>query len=115
MICTPGRPNTVFTPERTSWRTTACAPVIIGIVVAPSGMRSPRRRRQQLDLMGDEQWAEFRGETLDEILVGEHRGPVRATVGIIIELPEMDQLIDRARVGLEVTDQLLVLAAFLEG
>src|SRR6266446_5563197 len=68
-----------------------------------SGMWSPWGSGQQLD-----------GKALDEILVGKYRSPVRATVGIVAELPQMDELIDRARVGLEIADQLLVLAAFLE-
>ena len=55
----------------------------------------------------------FTGKTsprsLDEILVGEDRRPVRATVGVVVELSEMDELIDRASIGLEVADQLLVL------
>jgi hypothetical protein len=37
---------------------------------------------------------------------------MRAAVGIVVELPEIDELIDRARVALEVSDQLLVLAPF---
>src|SRR2546422_1339485 len=77
-------------------------------------MRSPRSRGQQLDLLGQKQRTELDGEALDEILVGEYRSPVRATVGIVVELPEMDELIDGARVGLEVADQLLVLATLLE-
>ena len=77
-------------------------------------MRSPRGRGQQLDLLGSEQRTESDGKALNEILVGKYRSPVRATVGIVVELPEMDELIDHARVGLEVADQLLVLAAFLE-
>src|SRR2546426_3874358 len=80
----------------------------------PQGVRSPGGRGQQLDLLGREQRAELRGEAFDEVLVGIYCGPVRATVGIVVELPEMDELIDRARVGLEVADQLLVLAALLE-
>jgi hypothetical protein len=36
------------------------------------------------------------------------------SVGIVIELREVDELIDGARVTLEVTDKLLVLAASLE-
>jgi hypothetical protein len=39
---------------------------------------------------------------------------MRATVGVIIELPEMYELIDRARVALEISDELLVLPALLE-
>jgi hypothetical protein len=37
-----------------------------------------------------------------------------ATVGVIIELPEMYKLIDRTRVALEIPDKLLVLPALLE-
>jgi hypothetical protein len=39
--------------------------------------------------LGHQQGAEFRGETLDKILVREHSSPMRATVGVIIELPKM--------------------------
>jgi hypothetical protein len=49
-------------------------------------MRSPRGRGQQLDLLRGDQRSEFDGEAVDEILVGEHRRPVRATVGIVVEL-----------------------------
>src|SRR5712692_5273747 len=77
-------------------------------------MRSPRGRGQQLDLLGREQGTELHGKAFDEILVGEYRCPVRPTVGIVVELPQVDQLVDRARVRLEVSDQLLVLAALLE-
>src|SRR5207245_950980 len=79
-----------------------------------SGMRSPRGRGQQLNLLRRDQRTEFRGETLDEVLVGEDRRPVRATIGVVVELPEVDELIDHARVGLDVADQLLGLAALLE-
>src|ERR1051326_1936650 len=77
-------------------------------------MRSPRSRREQLDLLRREQGTELHGEAFDEILVGEHRGPVRAPIRIVVELPQVDQLVDHARVRLEVADQLLVLAALLE-
>src|SRR2546422_4406547 len=77
-------------------------------------MRSPPGRGQQLDLLRSEQRTEFHGKAFDEVLVGKYRSPVRAPVGIVVELPEMDELIDRAGVGLEIADQLLVLAAFLE-
>src|SRR5215510_14878466 len=80
----------------------------------PLGMRTPRSCSQQLNLLGGEERTELQGEAFDEILVGEHRGPVRAPVGVVVELPEMDELVDHARVGLEVADQLLVLAALLE-
>jgi hypothetical protein len=77
-------------------------------------MRSPRRWVQELYLLGHQQGAEFRGEALDEILVRKHSRPMRATVGVIFELPEMYELIDHARVALEIPDKLLVLAAFLK-
>src|SRR5262245_37147153 len=77
-------------------------------------MRSPGGRRQQLDLLGHEQRPELHGEALDEILVGEDCGPVGATVSVVVELPEMDELVDRAGVGLEVSDQLLVVATLLK-
>src|SRR6266542_6933585 len=83
-------------------------------IARSSGMRSPRGRGQHLDFLGREQRSEFHGKALDEILVGEHRRPVRATIGVVVELPQMDELVDHARVGLEVADQLLVLAALLE-
>jgi hypothetical protein len=50
-------------------------------------MRSPRRWVQELDLLGHQQGTEFRSETLDEIFVREHSGPVGATIGVIIEFP----------------------------
>src|SRR5262244_4342108 len=78
-------------------------------------MGAPRGRGQQLHLLGSKERAELHGEAFDEILVGEHRGPVRAAIGVVIELPEMHELVDHPRVGLEVADQLLVLAPLLEG
>src|SRR5208282_5480262 len=39
---------------------------------------------------------------------------MRPTISIIIEPPKMQKLVDRARVGLEVSDQLLVVTALLE-
>src|SRR5262245_17161947 len=78
------------------------------------GMRSPRGRGQELDLLSRDQWTKLRGKALDEVLVREHRRPVRATVGVVVELPQVDELVDGAGVGLEVADQLLVLAALLE-
>jgi hypothetical protein len=54
-------------------------------------MRSPRGRGQQLDLLRRDQRTEFRGETLDEVLVGEDRRPVRATIGVVVELPEVGE------------------------
>jgi hypothetical protein len=77
-------------------------------------MRSPRRWVQELHLLGHYKGAELRGEAFDEILVREHGCPMRASVGVIIELPEMDKLTNRARIALEIPDELLVLTAFLK-
>src|SRR5262245_33915820 len=117
-------------PSSASWRAMArpmprLAPVTMAFLPlscrstrsslpAPSGMRPPGRGRHQLDLLGREQRTELRGKPFHEVLVGEHGSPVRATVRVVIELPDVDQLVDGARVGLEVADELLVLAALLE-
>jgi hypothetical protein len=77
-------------------------------------MRSPRRCVEELYLLGHQQGAEFRGEALDEIFVCVHGCPMRATVGVIIEFPEMYKLIDRASIGLEVPYKLFVLPALLK-
>src|SRR5262247_426358 len=65
-------------------------------------MRAPGRRGQQLDLLGGDEGPKLHGEAFDEVLVGEHRGPVRAAIGVVVELPEMHELVDHPRVGLEV-------------
>ena len=39
---------------------------------------------------------------------------MRSSVGVIIELPEMYKLIDRAGIALEISDELFVLPALLE-
>jgi hypothetical protein len=57
---------------------------------------------------------ELRGEAFDEIFVRVYAGPMGATVGVIIELPEMYKLINHARVALEISVELLVLPALLE-
>jgi hypothetical protein len=77
-------------------------------------MRSPRRCLEQLYLLGHEQRAELRGEAFDEILVREHSGPMRSTVGVIIEFPKMQKLIDRPGIALEIPDKLFILLTLLE-
>jgi hypothetical protein len=37
---------------------------------------------------------------------------MRPPIGVVVEFPEMDKLIDRTGVGLEIADQLLVLPPF---
>src|SRR4249920_1309094 len=78
-------------------------------------MRPPRGGVQQLDLLGHHQRAEFWNEAFGEVLVLEHRGPVGAAVGVVLELPHMDKLVDRAGVALEIADQVLRMAALFEG
>src|SRR5215831_13683328 len=79
-----------------------------------SRMWTPRRGRQQLDLLCHDKRPELRGKAFHEVLVGEDPCPVLPPVGVVIKLPEMDELVDRASVGLEVTHELLVMAALLE-
>src|ERR671932_46953 len=68
--------------------------VIIGASVGcrRSGARTPRRRRQQLDLLRHEERAELAREAFDEVLVRVHGGPVRAPVGVVVELPQVNEL-----------------------
>jgi hypothetical protein len=49
-------------------------------------VRSPRRREQQLHLLGHDQRSEFSGE-VHEVGVGEQRFPERAAIGIVVEFP----------------------------
>src|SRR5215475_2468292 len=79
-----------------------------------SRMWTPRRGRQQLDLLCHDKRPELRGKAFHEVLVGEDPCPVLPPVGVVIKLPEMDELIDRASVSLEVAHELLVMAALLE-
>jgi hypothetical protein len=39
---------------------------------------------------------------------------MRAPVGVVLKFPQMDKLVDRPRVGLEVPDEVLVVAALME-
>src|SRR5262249_31729039 len=49
----------------------------------------------------------------DEILVREHGRPVRAPVAIVLEFPDVHELIDHPRVGDEIPDEVLVVATLL--
>src|SRR5262249_28076654 len=44
----------------------------------------------------------------------EHAGPVLAPIAVVVEFPKMHELVDRAAVGLEIADELAVVAAPLE-
>src|SRR5262249_51545705 len=43
-----------------------------------------------------------------------YRRPMGAAITIVVELPQMQKLVDRAGIGLKVSDQLLVVTALLE-
>jgi hypothetical protein len=77
-------------------------------------MWSPRRGRQQLDLLRHGKRPELRGKAFHKVLVSENRCPMFPSVGVIIKLPEMDELVDRTSVGLEVTQELFIVTALLE-
>ena len=77
-------------------------------------MRSPRRWMEELYLLGHHQGTKFRSEAFDEIPVREHSGPMRSTVGVVIEFPKMWKLIDRPGIALEIADKLFILPALLE-
>src|SRR5262249_41443587 len=79
-----------------------------------SRMWTPWRGRQQLDFLCHDKRPELRGKAFHELLVGENSCPVLPPVGVVIKLPEMDELVDRAGVGLEVAQELVVMAALLE-
>src|SRR5262249_20643519 len=42
-------------------------------------------------------------------------GPVFAPIGVVVELPQVHELVDHPGVALEVADELAVVAALLEG
>src|SRR3546814_21132326 len=67
-------------------------------------MRSPGSRLEQLVLLGEDQRADALAE-LGEDRVGVDRLPMMAAIGVVLELPEMDPLVEAAAVGLEVADQ----------
>ncbi len=77
-------------------------------------MRTPRRGVEQLHFLAHHQRAEPDGEAVHERGIGEDRGPVGTPRRIVGELPEMDELVDRAGIGLEVADEISSVAAFLK-
>src|SRR6516162_8761312 len=77
-------------------------------------MWAPRRGRQELDLLCRDEGPKLGGKAFHEVLVGKYPCPVLSPVGVVFKFPEMDELVDRASVGLEVAQELLVMAALLE-
>jgi hypothetical protein len=84
-----------------------------GRATPSSRMRAPRSRQKKFDLLRHD-----RGAQLDrkghEVRVGKHRLPVKTTVGVIVELPQMNELVQRADIALEIPDEVLGLSALLE-
>jgi len=68
------------------------------------GMWPPWRSLEQFHFLGDQQRAEFGREALNEVLVRIYGGLMRPTISIIVELPQMQKLVDRAGIGLEVSN-----------
>src|SRR5262245_15928485 len=77
-------------------------------------MRPPGRLGHQLHLLAHHQRSELRSEPLDEILVREHGRPVRTPVAIVLEFPDVHELIDHPRVGDEIPNEVLVVATRLQ-
>src|SRR6516164_11761814 len=77
-------------------------------------MRPPRRLGHQLYLLAHHQRSELRSEPFDEILVRKHGRPVRSPVAVILEFPDVHDLIDHSRVGDEIPDEVLVVATLLQ-
>ena len=77
-------------------------------------MRTPRCGLEQLDLLGRNERAKLRREPLDEIPVRIDRRPMGAAVSVVHELPEMNKLVNRAGISLEVADQVFIVPAPLE-
>jgi hypothetical protein len=71
-------------------------------------------RLEQLHFLGHQQRPKLRREALNEVLVRIYRSPMRPTISIIVELPQMYNLVDLSGIGLEVSDQFLVMTALLE-
>jgi hypothetical protein len=77
-------------------------------------MRSPWRGLEQLYFLGHHERPEFRGKALNEVLVCKDRHPMSTAIGVVLELPKMDKLIDCAGVSLEIADQVFVVPSLLE-
>ena len=79
-------------------------PLLWGLVLRDV---APRRCSQELDLLGLDQRSELGGKPVDKICIRKERRPVRSSVGIVVELPQVHQLMQRARVRDEVATSFL--------
>jgi len=59
---------------------------------------------KELYFLGHYQRTEFRGETLYEVSIRKNRGPMRAAICVVLKFPQMDELVDRAGVALEIAN-----------
>src|SRR5437588_5400231 len=116
MMSALGHNRTHAVQQTSCWITSSviASSVVRWLRPQQSRMWTPRRRCQQLDLLCHDKRSELRGKTFHEVLVGEDPRPVLPPIGVVIKLPEMDELVDRASVGLEVAHELLVMTALLE-
>src|SRR3954451_2010982 len=90
------------------------APPPAGDYTGSLWMRPPRCSLEQLYLLRHEQRPKAHGKALDKIFVRVHRRPMRPPIRVVVKLPKMDKLVDRAGISLEIADQLLVLPALLK-
>jgi hypothetical protein len=67
---------------------------------------APKARTAELVVLLAHQRANFGGKG-HELRVGKHPGPKGAAVGVVVELPDMDQLIHGAHIAREITHQFL--------
>lgn len=76
-------------------------------------MRPPSRREHEFDFLAHDERAELHSE-FHEVGISENAGPMASAVGVVVELPHVNELIDRADVADEVPNQLLRVAALVE-
>jgi hypothetical protein len=56
----------------------------------------------------------FEAKPSTKVLVRKHGCPMCAPVGVVLKLPEMDDLVNRPGVGLEVADEVLIVASLTQ-
>jgi len=54
---------------------------------------------------------QLRGEAFDKVLVRKDGYPMCVPVGVVLKLPQMDDLVNRPGVGFEVADEVLTVAS----
>ena len=69
-----------------------------------SGLRPPRRRQHELVLLLGNQWPDFGGKG-HEVRIAVDPGPKGAAVGIVVKLPDVDQLVQGPHISCEIAYQ----------